>query len=423
MRDRAAPACRGTLASTSGLGTRRAGGQWLTTLALTALIAACNPSSPAPSAPSGAPSASTMGQASARALGAPPSSAPPPASPEPTSTGPVGGVYAAVVGGQIQAAWAAIPPRVYVPDEGAGMVAVVDPTTFKVIRRFKVGSSPEHITPSWDGRTLYVEDMFSNALTVIDPMTGRPTGRTIPVRFPYNLYYTLDGTEAIDVEDGFTYSPAAENGLRFYDPKTWKQLAFVHIPWAGANHLDFSADGSHLILSCEYTGEIVLVDVASRSIVKAIHVGGSSTDVRLSPDGSTVYVANQVRNGIDVLDASNLNYLKFIPLGRGAHGVAISRDATRLFVTDRLGGALSVIDLATNTLVATWKIGGSPDMIAVSPDGSQLWISNRFATTISVVSSTTGHVIATIDVGLHPHGLAYWPEPGRFSLGHNGNVR
>jgi YVTN family beta-propeller protein len=404
----------------------------LRTLAIAGLgvIAACSPAAPTPAPSIGsavAPGAAASGAVSGASTSGPSealaSTPPATSSPGPSNGGPAGGIYAAVVGGQIQPAWASIPPLVYVPDEGAGTVAVINPSTFKVIRRFKVGKSPEHISPSWDGKTLYVENMFSNSLTVVDPMTGRPTGRTIPVRFPYNLYFTLDGSQAIDVEDGFTYSPAGDNGLRFYDPKTWKETGFLHIPWAGANHLDFSADGSHLILSCEYTGRIVLVDLTTRSIVKSLHVGGSSTDVRLSPDGTTVYVANQQRNGIDVLDASTLNYLKFIPLGHGAHGVAISRDATRLFVTDRLAGTLSVVDLATNAVAATWKIGGSPDMIAVSPDGSQLWISNRFATTISVINSTNGNVLATIDVGLHPHGLAYWPEPGRFSLGHNGNVR
>lgn len=316
-----------------------------------------------------------------------------------------------------------MPELVYVPAEDGNTVAVIDPKTFKVIRRLTVGKTPEHITPDWNGQSLFVENMFANSLTVIDPTTGKLAGRTIPVRYPYNLYFTPDGTLAIDVEDGLRGAPAADNGLRFYDRRTWRQVGFLPIPWAGANHLDFSADGSHLIVSCEYTGEIVLVDVAKRSIVKSIHVGGSSTDVRLAPDGKTVFVANQERNGVDVLDAATLGYLKFIRLGNGAHGLALSRDATRLFVTNRLAGTMSVIDVASETVVATWNVGGSPDMIAVSPDGSQLWVSNRFASTVSVIDSATGTVLKTIDVGLHPHGLSYWPEPGRYSLGHNGNMR
>ena len=50
-------------------------------------------------------------------------------------------------------------------------------------------------------------------------------------------------------------------------------------------------------------------------------------------------------------------------------------------------------------------------------------MSNRYATTISVINTATGAVIDTIDVGRQPHGLTYFPQPGRYSLGHNGVYR
>ena len=62
-------------------------------------------------------------------------------------------------------------------------------------------------------------------------------------------------------------------------------------------------------------------------------------------------------------------------------------------------------------------------MLQVSPDGTQLWASNRFGDTVSVISTVTGKVIHSIVVGAGPHGLAYFPQPGRFSLGHNGVYR
>jgi YVTN family beta-propeller protein len=302
-------------------------------------------------------------------------------------------------------------------------VSVIDPATFKVVGTYKVGSYPEHVTPDWDGHALYVEDSGSSALTVFSAATGKPTGKVIPTNYPYNLYFTPDGTEAIVVADGFRGSAPDDNGLRFYDRTTWKEIGFLAIPWAGANHLDFTADGRYLLISTEYTGWVVKVDVVQRTIVTALFVGGSPTDVRLAPDGLHMYVANQVANGIDVVDPVTMKRTGFIALKRGAHGLAISRDATRLFVTDRLAGELSVVDIATGTVTSTWTIGGSPDMIAESPDGRQLWISNRFSDTVVVVDSATGKVLATIKVGSRPHGLSFWPEPGRYSLGHNGNVR
>jgi hypothetical protein len=36
--------------------------------------------------------------------------------------------------------------------------------------------------------------------------------------------------------------------------------------------------------------------------------------------------------------------------------------------------------------------------------------------------TTTGEA-KIIPVGREPHGLAVWPQPGRYSLGHTGNMR
>ena len=82
-----------------------------------------------------------------------------------------------------------------------------------------------------------------------------------------------------------------------------------------------------------------------------------------------------------------------------------------------------MIDFASRSVVATWNVGGSPYMVQVSPSGKQLWVSNRFGTTIEAISTSTGRVIRQIVVGVDPHGLSYFPQPGRFSLGHNGVYR
>jgi YVTN family beta-propeller protein len=117
--------------------------------------------------------------------------------------------------------------------------------------------------------------------------------------------------------------------------------------------------------------------------------------------------------------------VKFIPTGRGAHGLQVSRDTKSLYVTNRLEGSISVIDFATRAVVAKWQIpgGGSPDMLQLSPDGSQLWASGRYHATVYVFDTKTGSVIAKIAVGAEDHGLTYFPNVGRYSLGHNGVYR
>jgi YVTN family beta-propeller protein len=71
----------------------------------------------------------------------------------------------------------------------------------------------------------------------------------------------------------------------------------------------------------------------------------------------------------------------------------------------------------------TWHVGGSPDMLQASPDGRRLWTTDRFNSQVSVIDTRRGRVVHRIPVGAQPHGLAFFPQPGRFSLGHNGVYR
>jgi YVTN family beta-propeller protein len=122
---------------------------------------------------------------------------------------------------------ARFPERVYVPDNATDSVQVIDPKTFRVVDQFKVGNYPQHITPSWDLQHLYVENSGEDTLTVIDPKSGRPTRTIQGIPAPYNLYFTPDGTKAIDVAE-------YQNLVEFRNPHTWTLLGVVHVPWAGS---------------------------------------------------------------------------------------------------------------------------------------------------------------------------------------------
>ena len=73
--------------------------------------------------------------------------------------------------------------------------------------------------------------------------------------------------------------------------------------------------------------------------------------------------------------------------------------------------------------MTTWNTGSSPDMGGLSPDGSQLWLSGRYHGEVIVIDTSTGAVLHRIPVGSAPHGLAFFPQPGRYSLGHTGVTR
>jgi YVTN family beta-propeller protein len=152
--------------------------------------------------------------------------------------------------------------------------------------------------------------------------------------------------------------------------------------------------------------------------------GSKPQDVRLSPDGRTFYVADMGRDRLLRIPFDTLRVKGHTDLPSMPHGIYPSRDGRYLYVSDRGAGKVSVVSVATNRVVDTWSVpGGHPDMGGLSADGRTLWLSGRFDGYVYGWNTSTGKLIARIRVGGNPHGLLVWPQPGRYSLGHTGNLR
>ncbi len=379
----------------------------------------------------------------------------------------VNNLYSEIAAGRMSPAVAGALERVYVPNRSANTVSVIDPNTLKVIDTFKVGVHPQHIVPSWDLRTLWVannaEGRTDGSLTPIDPKTGKP-GKSIPVDDPYNLYWSPDGQYAIVVAEAY-------KRLDFRDPVTMAMKFTIPTPkCAGINHADFSIDGRFALFTCEFNGSITKIDMVNRKVMDTIKLSqyfdrpeallliatpgkkpryvpdpskpgadicttpGMPQDVRISPNGKLFFVADMMADGVHVVDGESFKQIDFIATGVGAHGLYPSRDGKSMYVANRGSnkirgtpggkGSVSVIDFATRAVTKTWPVpgGGSPDMGNVSADGKYLWLAGRYDNEVYRFNTDSG-AVDKVKVGREPHGLTVWPQPGRYSLGHTGNLR
>ena len=244
-------------------------------------------------------------------------------------------VYSETAAGKISPVLAGDLARIYVPNLRGHDVHVVDPATMKVVDRFKVGYSPQHVVPSWDLRTLWVtnnaERRTDGSLTPIDPRTGKP-GPAIEVDNPYNMYFTPDGKSAVVVAE-------ARKRLDFRDPKTMALQYSIEVPGCpGVNHADFSIDGRIAIFTCEFAGTLAKIDLVERKVTGYLKLSmparrfkevpgaprvkpgqvwepgetevctvttGMPQDIRISPDGKRFYVADMHADGVHIIDGDS----------------------------------------------------------------------------------------------------------------------
>ena len=379
----------------------------------------------------------------------------PPATPTPDATAPAApatplNIYSETGSDKLAPATAGALTRVYVPNHTSNTVTVIDPVTHKVIETYPAGRGPQHIVPSFDLKTLWVANTANQtrqgSVTPIDPTTGK-AGKQIPVNDPYNMYFSPDGAQAIIVAEAF-------KRLELRDAHTMALVSTIETPTClGLNHADYSADFSYIIFTCEFGGVasgkhgqtplktgagpgLIKVDLKAGKVVDSLTFTkpGMPQDVRLSPDGKTFFITDMINDGAFMVDAATFKEVGFIHTGKGAHGLNVSRDGKYLYVAnrgsnrmpDRAGGpgSVTVINFETHAIEHTWMIpdGGSPDMGNVTVDGKELWLAGRYDGQVYAIDTTSG-AVTKINVGIEPHGLTVWPQPGRYSLGHTGNMR
>lgn len=356
-------------------------------------------------------------------------------------------VYAADRANQLSPTVARMPRLIYVPNSESDTVDVIDPRTYRIVRKIPAGDEPHHVVPSWDLKTLWATSTRSNTVTAIDPRTGKAT-RTLSVDDPYNMYFTPDGKHAVVVAERL-------QRLDFRHPQTMRLQRTVHVRCPGIDHIDFTANGRFMLASCEFSGKLAVFDVARQRLIGTItlpgvngsqmrpltgstgtlvRVGpggggpdgpGMPQDVKLSPDGRTFYIADMEAHGVWLVNAFNFRVMRFLSTGKGAHGLYVSRDSRIIFVTNRGEGSVTLMGANDGRIRRKWRIpgGGSPDMGGISIDGKVLWLSGRYHGEVYAISTRDGRLIKRIEVGRGPHGLAVYPQPGRYSLGHTGVFR
>jgi len=359
-----------------------------------------------------------------------------------------GNIYSETRPGNLAASVRDDPRRVYVPNHASDNVTVIDQDTKEVVATIPSGGSrPQHVVPSWDLETLWIAnnselDHAAGTVRAIDASTGTPA-EPVGVVDPYNIYFSPDGVYGIVVAEGL-------ERLDFYDAEfTSVEFSIATPSCPGINHADFGADGSYVIFTCEFAGSLLKISAADGDWTDAVvseplvlSGGGQPQDVRISPDGTVFYVAEMNQGRVYLIDPESFTETGYLDaddgVGIGTHGLYPSWDQ-KLYVVNRGApsladagpggpGSVSIFDIgdsAAPDLLAKVDVpnGGSPDMGNFSTDGSELWLSGRYDNVVYVFDIDNLVWGEPIPVGAEPHGLVVWPQPGRYSLGHTGNVR
>ncbi|MCC7120179.1 MAG: PQQ-dependent catabolism-associated beta-propeller protein [Gammaproteobacteria bacterium] len=244
--------------------------------------------------------------------------------------------------------------EIYVAVSGENAIAVIDPKSLEVLRKFDSGPDPETFAVHPNGN-LYISNEEHAKASVYDPKTGELITEIKVGLEPEGVAISPDGTRGIVTSE-------STNMLHLFAIPEHEIIANILVgarPRAAA----FSADGKIAYATSEISGEVKKVDVASGKIIGKMPLADDKAkpkDILPSRDGSRLFVAGGRANRVFVLDEKTLEILHEIPVGNRVWGLALSADGKRLYSTDGASDQVSVIDTDANKVVATVPVGKMP---------------------------------------------------------------
>ena len=143
--------------------------------------------------------------------------------------------------------------------------------------------------------------------------------------------------------------------------------------------LALSRDGRKLVVVCEGTDEVLIVDTALRKVIGHMEVGDHPFGVTFSPDETRLYVGNRRDNTVSVADFGSLKVLKTFPVGAEPHQLKTDASGKFLYVANLRNNNLSVIDTEDFHEAKRLASGTTPFGLSVSPDGQYLYVSHQLS--------------------------------------------
>lgn len=334
--------------------------------------------------------------------------------------------------------------HIYVTNEEAGTVTIIDGVTETVVTTIPVGKRPRGIKLSPDNKTVYValsgkpvggpgvkegdlppSDPKEDAIGVID-VSQKKLVRRIQARKeakqgdsdkdkdkdddpvisdPEQFDITKDGSRLI-------ISNEDDASVSILDIKSEKVLATIAVT-KEPEGVTLDSANKFAYVTCEEQGEIHAIDIQTLKHAGMVKVGARPRTIAIMPDGMHAYVPSETEGEIHKIKLQPLAPDKVIKTPGltpeqkiRPMGTTLSADGKRLFVTTGHGGAVLVIDTTTDAIVKYIDVGKRPWGIALSPDGKKLYTANGLSNDITIVNTDTYEVIKRIKVDAKPWGIA-----------------
>lgn len=275
---------------------------------------------------------------------------------------------------QVQFSPASPSSKAYAVQYNLDSVEILNPTTRAISGSISVGDGPAAIAFTPDGTQAFVANYPGNSTNIIDSSTNTVVA-TVPVPGgPYDVTISPDGNFAV-------FPCYDDSSIKVMSVETHAIVKTIRIKHSGVWGARFTPNGKTLFAVGNNSGDVVMIDMTKKKVIKKISMRGYPWWLEVSPDGKEVMVTDYIdgESTIAVISVKKKKKIANIPIGTSIYSVAYAPDGDHAYVLNPDTRVVSVIDVATRAIVDTFTTTGTdPLVITFNPAGTLGMIGDRY---------------------------------------------
>jgi len=290
-------------------------------------------------------------------------------------------------------------------------LAIVDPSSLKVIAKIPVGNDPHEVIGSADGRTAYVSNYGSgayNTLAVVDLISQKalPSVDLGPLRGPHGLVF---------VGGKVWFTAESAKAIGSYDPAT-KSVDWILGTGQNRTHMIYvAADMKTIVTTNVSSGTVNIIEKTMGGRPgqadwdeTVVRVGNGSEGFDVSPDAREIWVANAGDGTVSIIDVARKQVTQTLAADvAGANRLKFTPDGKLALISTLRGPDVTVIDAATRKTIKRIAVGHGAAGIVMQPDGARAYVACSPDGYVAVIDLHSMEVIGHIAAGQSPDGLAW----------------
>ncbi|GMR13724.1 MAG: hypothetical protein BMS9Abin29_1939 [Gemmatimonadota bacterium] len=296
---------------------------------------------------------------------------------------------------------AVLPPVAAVAGVSPGALALIDLSTFRLIRTVEGLATAHGAAISPDGSRAYALSLSraDQAISVIDVRSGSVID-VIGLDAPAHHAAIDPSGDRLYLTWGSGGTGADRpRGIAAFDPES---RAVANITTEGTPYyVAVSPDGAFLYSTTLNPSRIVKIALPAFEIVAREAMDGSPSHIAIAEDGGTLFITLS-GGGVASVDTRTLQVLGTADTGPGAHAVALAGDPVRLFVANRGASTLTVLDPGTLERVDEIETPPVPSHLLRLPDGALL-ISAVGSKEVVKLDPNSLEVVGRVSLPMQPH--------------------